>query len=298
MKKRSEDHHLSGISVLVTRTLEQSAGLVEDLTSMGAEVIVIPAVSISPLPDPEGFSSAIARADTRDFLVFTSVNGVAYTQRLLDREGVKPQDLPPALCVGEKTADAWEEAGGKVAAYPEHYTAEALLESLGDDIEGRSFLIFRPEVVKTQLGQTMKSLGAIVEEVVIYRTVPSEAGAQALKELVQEGKPDIIFFASPSAIDGILTMAGREDAVQSPRPDEQGETGAKGEKPGKGNLTDSILRIPVICIGPTTALAAEEAGFKEIYFPDEYTAEGMVDELLVIAGGIKKSGVQSPGSRS
>ena len=266
---------LAGISILVTRTLEQSATLVEDLTSMGGEVIVIPAVSISPLPEPEGFVSAMAKADTYDYLVFTSANGVAYTHRLLDRMNVKPQDLPPALCVGERTANAWKEVDGIVAAYPEQYTAEALLETLGDDLKHRSFLILRPEVVKTHLGQAMRDRGASVEEIVIYRTVPSEAGGEALKELVQEGKPDTIFFASPSAIDGILTMA-----AQSPKTRDQRED----------NLEDEghrIFDIPVICIGPTTALAAEEAGFTEIYFPDEYTAEGMVEELLVISGKLK-----------
>ena len=217
MADQSESLPLAGITVLVTRVLEQSAELVENLTSMGAEVVVIPAVSISPLPDPDGFTAAISRADTYDYLVFTSANGVAFTHRLLDGADIKPHDLPPALCVGEKTADAWEKAGGKVAAYPEQFTAEALLETLGDDLKGRSFLIFRPEMVKTQLGQAMRSSGASVQEVVIYRTVPSEAGAEALKELVQEGKPDTIFFASPSAIDGILTMAGQEDTVQSPK---------------------------------------------------------------------------------
>jgi len=285
---------LAGISVLVTRTLEQSAGLVEDLTSLGAEVIVIPAVSISPLPEPEGFSSAIARADSYDFLVFTSVNGVANTQRLLDREGVKPQELPPALCVGEKTANTWEEAGGTVAAYPKQYTAEALLETLGDDLGGRSFLILRPEVVKTHLGQAMRDLGASVEEIVIYRTVPSEAGAEALKELVLEGKPDTIFFASPSAIDGILTMAGSSKDIQSPEFRVKEDSDSQNSEPGTPNSDRGILDIPAICIGPTTALAAEEAGFSEIYFPDEYTAEGMVAELLVIAGGIGKAKDQSP----
>lgn len=280
---------LAGISVLVTRTLEQSAGLVEDLTSMGAEVIVIPAVSISPLPEPEGFSSAIAKADSYDFLVFTSVNGVAYTQRLLNMEGVKPRELPPALCVGEKTANAWEEAGGKVAAYPEQYTAEALLETLGDDLEGRSFLILRPEVVKTQLGQAMRGLGAFVEEVVIYRTAPSEAGAEALKELLLEGKPDSIFFASPSAIDGILTMAGSSKDVQCSEFRVEEDSDSQDSEPGTPSSDRDILDIPAICIGPTTALAAEEAGFSEIYFPDEYTAEGMVDELLVISAKLKKT---------
>lgn len=288
MSERSEHQPLAGLSVLVTRTLEQSAGLVDDLTSMGVEVSVIPAVSISPLPDPEGFTSAVARADTYDFLVFTSVNGVAFTDRLLDREGVKLQDLPPALCVGEKTADAWEEAGGTVAAYPDQYTAEALLETLGDDLAGRSFLIFRPEVVKTQLGQAMRDLGASVDEIIVYRTVPSEAGAEALTELILEGKPDTIFFASPSAIDGILTMAGRSKDVQSSEFRVKEDSESQNSEPGTQNSDRDILDIPAICIGPTTALAAEEAGFTEIYFPDEHTAEGMVEELLVIAGGLKK----------
>jgi uroporphyrinogen III methyltransferase/synthase len=285
--ERTVNLPLAGISVLVTRTMEQSTGLVEYLTSRGAEVIVIPAVSISPLAEPEGFSSAMARADSYDFLVLTSVNGVVCTHRLLDREGINPQDLPPALCVGKKTANAWEKAGGTVAAYPEQYTAGALLEALGDDLGDRSFLILRPEVVKTRLGQAMRSLGASVEEIVIYRTVPSEAGAEVLKELVLGGKPDTIFFASPSAIDGILTMAGREDVAQSPAVIEQGDNGAGDGKKAEGNISDRVLKIPAVCIGPTTALAAEEAGFTEVYFPDIHTTEGMAEELMVIAGKLR-----------
>ena len=61
MIDRSEDLPLKGISVLVTRAREQSAGLVGDLTLKGADVTVIPAVSITPLPEPEGFARAMAR---------------------------------------------------------------------------------------------------------------------------------------------------------------------------------------------------------------------------------------------
>jgi len=256
---------LAGISVLVTRAREQSAGLVDDLTSKGAEVTVIPAVSISQVLEPEGFDSAMARVGLYENIVFTSVNGVAYTLELLSGKGMGPWDLPPALCVGEKTANAWEEVGGTVAAVPEQYTAEALLEILGEDLAGRSFLIMRPEVVKTELGQEMRRRGAEIEEIVIYRTVAPEEGEDELRELLVAGKPDAILFASPSAIDGIVAMA--ECRMQ--------------------NVEHRIKDIPAVCIGPTTAKAAEEAGFTEIYFPDEHTAEGMVNELLVIAGGLR-----------
>jgi uroporphyrinogen-III synthase len=258
MVDRSEKLPLAGISVLVTRAVEQSAGLVEDLTSKGALVTVIPAVSISPLPEPEGFSQAVDRVGLYENIVFTSVNGVAYTLELLSAEGRGPWDLPPALCVGEKTANAWEEAGGEVAAVPERYTVEDLLDVLGDDLAGRSFLIMRPEVVKTELGQEMSRRGAEVNEIVLYKTVPPEEGADDLGELMAGGGPDVVFFASPSAVEGIVDMSAR-----------------------------SILKIPAVCIGPTTAKAAEEAGFTEVYFPDEHTAEGMVEELLVIAGALR-----------
>jgi len=278
MGERSESLPLAGISVLVTRALEQSAGLVNELTSKGAEVTVIPSVSISPLPEPEGFSQAMSNIDSYEYIVFTSVNGVAFTLGLLEKEGMEPLDLPPALCVGEKTAGAWEEAGGAVETVPEQYTAEGLLDTLGEDIFGYSFLVMRPEVVKTELGQEMRRRGAEVDEVVIYRTVTPEKGAEALNEMMAEAKPDVIFFASPSAIDGILAMAGRR------------ARGASAVAEGMADKERRILDIPAVCIGPTTARAAEETGFKEIYFPDEHTAEGMVHELIVIAGGLKQSG--------
>jgi len=284
MIDRSEDLPLKGISVLVTRAREQSAGLLKDLTARGADVTVIPAVSISPVPEPEGLARAITQVDTYDNIVFTSINGVSFTLGLLEREDINPQDFPPALCVGEKTASVWKDAGGMVEVVPEQYTAEALLATLGEDLAGRSFLIMRPEVVKTELGQALSLRGAAVDEIVIYRTAVPDEGSRALQELLAAGKPDAILIASPSAIDGIISMA-----VQSAECRVQSEVrGAEGEKSNKGDsLRDSLLTIPAICIGPTTARAAEEAGFTEVYFPNEHTAEGMVDELIVIAGGLK-----------
>jgi len=277
MVDQSEDQPLAGISVLVTRAREQSTGLVDDLTLKGADVTVIPAVSISQVMKPEDFDSAMARVGLYENIVFTSVNGVAYTLELLSGKGMGPWDLPPALCVGEKTANAWEEAGGTVAVVPEQYTADALLEVLGEDLGGRSFLIMRPEVVKTELGKQMSGRGAEVDEIVIYRTVTPEEGKKELHDLLAAGRPDVVFFASPSAIEGVMKMA--VPSTQYP--------GASRKNQGTGK---NILDIPAVCIGPTTAKAAEEAGFTEIYFPDEHTAEGMVNELLVISGALKKKG--------
>ena len=78
-------------------------------------------------------------------------------------------------------------------------------------------------------------------------------------------------------------------AAQSPKPKVQRKSSAEGE----GQAERRIFNIPAICIGPTTARAAEEAGFTEVYFPNEHTAEGMVNELMVIAGALKKYAARS-----
>jgi len=285
MTERSEGLPLAEICVLVTRAPGQSAWLVDDLKSKGADVRVIPAVTISPLPEPEGLEKAFARIGLYENVIFTSVNGVACTLELLLKEGMGPWSFPPALCVGERTAAAWEKAGGEVAALPERYTAEGLLETLGEDLTGSSFLIMRPEVVRTELGQAMRKLGAEVDEIVLYRTDYPEKGGEDLRDLMAGGGPDVIFFASPSAVEGMLAMT-----AQSPKPKAQNQGMVEGEK----DLRKELLKIPAICIGPTTARAAEDAGFIEVYFPDLHTSEGMVEELLVIAEGIRKPQARSP----
>jgi uroporphyrinogen-III synthase len=51
--------------------------------------------------------------------------------------------------------------------------------------------------------------------------------------------------------------------------------------PGKlAVLLEKMLRpVLVVCIGPVTAEAAAEAGLSDLLIPDEYTIDGMVQQL-------------------
>jgi uroporphyrinogen-III synthase len=164
--------------------------------------------------------------------------------------------LPPALCVGSKTAEAWEKAGGQVSLVPEQYTAQGILEMLAEDLSGQRFLVLRPREVTTPLGELIEARGGTVREVVLYRTVVPEEGAAALEAVLEEGV-DVVTFASPSAVRGTKTLLGRSQ-----------EPGAR-----------SIFDIPALCIGPITANAARDTGFTNVHFPAEYTAAGMIDML-------------------
>jgi len=278
----NENMPLSGINVLVTRAREQAGELTVGLESMGARVHVVPAVLMEPEADQTGIRELLDDPGSCDNLVFTSVNGVEFFLKFLENDPVgagtgpvpAPADLPPALCVGSKTAMAWKKAGGKVGLVPEKYTAHGLLDMLDEDLSGQRFVVLRPREVTTALGELIQARGGAVKELILYRTVVPEEGTADLQRAMEAGI-DALTFASPSAVKGIIELSGKRE-----EPLRQAQDGAGAR---------SLLDLPAICIGPTTARAADEAGFLEVYFPDEHTTDGIIDELMVIAGALKKS---------
>ncbi|UCG37781.1 MAG: uroporphyrinogen-III synthase [bacterium] len=248
---------LSGIGVLLTRTRAQAASLAAGIGALGAEVFVVPTVSVEPVEDPEGLRQAISGIGSYDHLVFTSVNGVSFFLERMEGTGLQPGTLPSALCVGSRTAAAWEAGGGRVAAVPERFTAAELARTQGKDLSGRSYLVLRPEKVSTPLGDLLRERGAAVDEVVLYRTITPPTGGSDLGDLLDRGVVDVVVYASPSAVRGALEMAGGPERIG---------------------------RIPALCIGPTTAQAAREAGLARVTHPTDHTVEGIISRLLAMAG--------------
>jgi uroporphyrinogen III methyltransferase/synthase len=242
-----------GMVVLVTRPREQAGQLVSELESLGATVHAIPAIETEPFPEPAGLKEALRNITEYDHLVFTSINGVYFFLRHLEKIGLSPVLLPSALCVGPSTAEAWRKAGGVVGAVPDKYTAGGLLGTLGDDLSGVSLLLLRPEHVKTDLGTLLRERGVKTDEIVLYRTLIREESAKELTDLLKKIEPDAVFFASPSAVEGILSMIGD---------------------------SESFRNLLAVCIGPVTARAASDAGLKRVVFPEDYTVEGMIGLLL------------------
>ena len=266
MVNPNEKLPLAGLNVLVTRAVVQAGDLTEGLESKGATVHVIPAVLMEAVGDPAGIRQLLDDPGSYDHLVFTSVNGVEFFLNFLENDPVGKTtavaDLPPALCVGSRTASAWKKAGGSVGLVPDKYTAHGLLEMLEPELSGQRFAILRPREITTALGELIRARGGEVEEVILYRTVVPEQGAVELEAVMESGL-DVLTFASPSAVKGIITL------------------GARSQEPGARNL----LGIQALCIGPTTAEAAREAGFTDVHYPAEHTAEGMIEMLIKLSAG-------------
>ncbi len=91
-------HWLSGRRVVVTRPEEQAEGLCSRLRALGAQPVEFPVIAIAP-PEPGGpLDQAIARLDSYDWLIFTSVNGVdCFWARLEDLVPIRITDTQPVI---------------------------------------------------------------------------------------------------------------------------------------------------------------------------------------------------------
>jgi len=166
---------LSGKRVVVTRPEGQSQRFVEMLVNLGANPICLPVIEISPVADPQELDVVLKRLDRYDWLVLTSINGVAAVWERFDALNV--QSLPKMLkiaCIGPKTAAALKEKGYQADFVPEEYIAEAILPGLGD-LEGLNVLLARADIARPDLPEAIRAGGGIADDICAYRTIPAES---------------------------------------------------------------------------------------------------------------------------
>ena len=238
---------LAGQTILVTRPARQAAGLVEPLEALGATVFLLPAMEIAPPLDPEPLDQALRNVERYDWIVATSVNGVAALAAQGDRERIRDRKL---AAVGPATAAAMREAFRAPDAVPEEFTGERIADAMGE-VRGLRILLARADLARRELPDRLRAMGAEVDDVVAYRIVrPS-----GISELPSRC-PDGIAFTSSSAVRGTLdtlTDAGKEEWMQTAR---------------------------LACIGPLTAATVRELGYEVAVMPEVYTMEGLVEGIV------------------
>jgi uroporphyrinogen III methyltransferase/synthase len=242
---------LVGKKILLTRPREQSEDWAARLRQLGAQPIIFPLIEISPTEDSSPINEAVGNLNQVDILVFTSVNGVKYFQEALKKHKGSTQ-LPTTIliaAIGKKTAESINNIGWAVSYMPEEYTATALGASI-ENVRDKNILIPTTPAASDELVSILRDRGATVEEVFVYQTRKLQQGRNELLKLINEGL-NVITFASPSAVEGFVEMAGQH--------------------------TGNAL---IACIGPVTAARAEEEGLSIDIIPEKYTAEGLTEALI------------------
>ena len=252
-----EDWPLFGQRVLVTRTREQASVLSARLRALGAEAIELPTIRIAPPEDWQGLDQAIAGLPGYDWIVFTSVNGVAYFWQRLLAAGKDARALHGIrlAAIGPATAAALEEHGLRADYVPGEYVAEAVAAGL-ESVSGQRLLLPRADIARPALAELLREAGAEVVEVSAYRTLQPETAPAELRATL--ARVTVATFTSSSTVRNLAAMAS--------------DAGL--------DLSQALAQATIACIGPITAATARELGLSVQVMADEYTIDGLVEALI------------------
>lgn len=249
---------LAGKTVVVTRDAGQSARIVEELAARQANVKLLPLISFAPPEKFEEFDAALRRLENFDWIIFTSANAVQALEGRRQEIGLgelAAVKLPRVAAVGPATADAAESTGYSVDFVATEHSGAGIVKELGEDLKGKSVFLPRSDKANPDLPQALRKRGAMVTDVVAYKTLaPGETDRARVKESLKDGADGILFF-SPSAVRNFLELLGadRLKALQG--------------------------RAVMVAIGPTTAGALSAAGVQRVAWAADTTPKAVIEAL-------------------
>jgi uroporphyrinogen-III synthase len=243
---------LSGRRVLVTRRREQGSDLARRLGGLGADVLEVPAIEVTPPDDTRPLDAALHALGRYDWVVFTSANAVFAVRDRLALLGREPA-LPRIALVGAATRRALATSfpGVSVDVEPAaDFRAEGLLAAFdAREVGGRRLLLPTSDRGRDVLPGGLRARGATVDVVVAYRTTVPEGLARGLAEALAGGI-DAAVFASPSAVQALCEV-----------------------------LPEGAVPPPAVVIGPTTEAAARAAGLAVLAVAAPSTTEGLAQAV-------------------
>ena len=222
-----------GCRILLTRAQEDVQQWASRLESAGAEAVALPCIVCEPIYSAALGAQLVLAIERAEWLVLTSVRGVANVAALLG-PGAELTSNTRVAVVGPATEEAATRQWGPVDLVAPDGTAaslaDALIPLLASDQSGpwATVVLAGPDQARPELEQRLQDAGVRVARFSVYRTVAAPAAEQ--REDLAEWNLDAIFLASPSAVDGLLNQASVPSGV------------------------------PLISIGPSTTAAATEAG--------------------------------------
>lgn len=244
---------LFGCRIVVTRPRDQAQELVEPLGRQGAEVLLQPAIQISPPADWEQIDAALDRLPDYDWLVFSSSNGV---RSLLDRLCSTKGDLRKLgriklAAIGPGTADELARYHLKADLVPGEYRAEALAEALAGDAAGHRFLLARASRGREVLAETLTAAGGLVDQVVVYQNTDVEQPDPHIVQAISAGKVDWVTVTSSTIARSLVRLFG-----------------------------ESLRGVKLASISPVTSATLRDLGYEPAAEATEYTMGGLIDAMI------------------
>jgi uroporphyrinogen III methyltransferase/synthase len=254
-----ERRPLFGRRIVVTRARAQASEFVALLEEQGAEVIELPTLRIEPPADPGPLRKQAAKAGQQfDWIAFTSVNAVEAFFDALSQAGLDSRAL--ARCrvaaIGPATAERLAQYGIRADVQPGTFTTAAMVAALASagDLKSRRVLCPRSDIAPPELTDALRERGAVVTEVIAYRTSSDDSNAAHVRDLLLHGELHWLTFTSSSTVRHFCSAVGPK-ALSS------------------GN-------VKIASIGPATSATLRELGLAPTVEAKQHNIPGLLDVIV------------------
>lgn len=256
---------LQGWTVAITRPEGQGEALARRVEALGGRAWLAPLLAIDRFPDR--LLPALRRWGDWDALVITSANAARALAEALALTGRADAPRPVACyAVGRASAAAVARAG-LTAEVPEGVrTGADLADVLVQRWAGRRLrvLYIHGELADPNFAARLAEAGADVTAVCAYRTREAVADVAAWRRVLAASPHLAVTLYSPSAVRAWLRQL-------------------------QPLLLESGRTVAFVCVGPTTARAAREAGLADVWMAPASHDDGVAEALAAVAarGGHK-----------
>ncbi|MAG35613.1 MAG: hypothetical protein CL878_05130 [Dehalococcoidia bacterium] len=259
----SQARPLQGRRVLVTRPRAQAPVLATVLAEHGAEPVVLPLIAPTPVTDTSKLDAGIVRLARGGYrwLIFSSANGARFFLTRVQTLGYDERICQQARVVaGAATATTLAQQGVRADVTLTNFRAETVSAQLATaSLTDQQVLLPRAAGGRPVLPHTLRQRGAVVDEVVVYRSAPVPESSAPLARWLRSGTLNAITFTSSSTVRHFMAALATEA------------------------LTDWQQEAVVIaCIGATTAATAQEHGLRVDAIPEQTTAAALVQALAAV----------------
>ena len=249
----------------MTRPAHQAENLSRLIEEWGGVAFRFPTLAIVPLDDSCTIQNTLAHLDRYQWLVFISANAV--TMHSYYSDGVKIEQFKSVriAAIGKATALALAQAGLPVDLVPESgYNTEALLAMPQmQQMKGQSCLIIRGEGGREELATTLRSRGATVEYLDVYKRIIPALDSSQVSLLLAQDKLDVITATSGDALQNLLIMLEEKNHQQ-------------------------LFEVPLVVISNRIRQIAADMGFKRIAVTSSPSDAAILETVtLCVTGGIE-----------
>jgi uroporphyrinogen III methyltransferase/synthase len=254
-----ESRPLFGRTIINTRSRRQASALTGWLEELGARVLEMPTIDITPAGRGSELEKTMANLAKYDWIVFTSPNGVeSFFSMLRETRGdVRALANARIASIGPATGAAI----GKYCVRADVTASRAVAEGLIEELEkhgpwkGKKVLAPRAAQARDILPETLRKWGACVDIVTAYTTSPAKDANPETLTAVEKNAYDIITFTSSSTVTGFIALLGEK----------------------KFRALNHTLK--AASIGPVTTKTMRDAGIEPMVVAREHTIDGLVEAV-------------------